>query len=94
MKVEKERHLADEREGEGGGRGAESYDRKKAWPSINHSLLSATVKRDDKNACHAPRFCQDLALNIDTVCHRLSNMSKDIQLHAGIDKVLYSVHSS
>ncbi len=27
-------------EGEGGGRRAESYDRKKAWSSINHSLLS------------------------------------------------------
>ncbi len=26
--------------GEGGGRGAESYDRKKAWSSINHSMLS------------------------------------------------------
>jgi hypothetical protein len=28
---------------EWGGRGAESYDRKKAWPSINHSLLSAHI---------------------------------------------------
>jgi hypothetical protein len=27
-------------EGEGGGRGAKSYDRKKAWPFINHSMLS------------------------------------------------------
>ncbi len=28
--------------GEGGGaRGAKSYDREKAWPFINHSLLSA-----------------------------------------------------
>ncbi len=26
--------------GEGGGREAESYDRKKAWSSINHSILS------------------------------------------------------
>ncbi len=26
--------------GEGGGRGAKSYDRKKAWSSINHSILS------------------------------------------------------
>jgi hypothetical protein len=30
----------------GGGRGAESYDCKKAWPSLNHSMLSG---------CHAPR---------------------------------------
>jgi len=29
-----------EREGEGGGRGVESYDRKKVWSSINHSILS------------------------------------------------------
>jgi hypothetical protein len=30
-------------DGEGGedGRGAKSYDREKAWPSRNHSLLSA-----------------------------------------------------
>jgi hypothetical protein len=27
-------------EGEGSGRRAESHDRKKAWPSINHSILS------------------------------------------------------
>ncbi len=27
--------------GEGGERGAESYDRRKAWSSINHSILSA-----------------------------------------------------
>jgi hypothetical protein len=27
-------------EGEGGGRGAESCERKKAWSSINHSILS------------------------------------------------------
>jgi hypothetical protein len=26
--------------GIGGGRGAESYDHKKAWPSVNHSILS------------------------------------------------------
>jgi hypothetical protein len=26
--------------GEGGGRGAESYEHRKAWPSINHSILS------------------------------------------------------
>jgi hypothetical protein len=29
------------REGGGGGRGAESCDRKKAWPSINRSILFA-----------------------------------------------------
>ncbi len=29
-------------EGEGGGRGANTYDCKKAWPSINHSVLSAS----------------------------------------------------
>jgi hypothetical protein len=38
-KTEKERQLADEGVG-GGGIGAESDDRKKAWPSINHSILS------------------------------------------------------
>jgi hypothetical protein len=40
-KTEKERQLADgRRRGEGGGRGTESYDCKKAWSSINHSILS------------------------------------------------------
>ncbi len=29
------------REGKGGGRGAQSYGREKAWPSRNHSILSA-----------------------------------------------------
>jgi hypothetical protein len=34
--------LTDGREGGrlGGGRGAKSYDREKAWSSINHSILS------------------------------------------------------
>ncbi len=39
MKTEVERH-DDGRESEGGGGGAESYDRKKAWYSMNHSKLS------------------------------------------------------
>ncbi len=39
-KTEKERQLADGRVWEGGGLGAELYDRKKAWPSMNHSMLS------------------------------------------------------
>jgi hypothetical protein len=43
MKAEKERHLADERGGGGGG-GAKSYDREKAWSSVNHSILSDTSK--------------------------------------------------
>ncbi len=37
-KTEKEKQLADG--GGGGVRGAELYDRKKAWSSINHSILS------------------------------------------------------
>ncbi len=40
QKIEKERQLAHWKGGEGGGRGADSYDRKKACPSINHSILS------------------------------------------------------
>jgi hypothetical protein len=38
-KIEKRGNLLTETE-EGGGRGAESYDSKKAWPCINHSILS------------------------------------------------------
>ncbi len=40
-KTEKERQLADGRGREGGGRGAISYDCKKAWASIYHSILTA-----------------------------------------------------
>ncbi len=29
-------------EGEGGGRGAESFDRKKAWLSMNHLILAGS----------------------------------------------------
>jgi hypothetical protein len=46
MKIEKQEQLADERgEGERGGQGAESYDRKKAWSSINYSILSVLRTR-------------------------------------------------
>jgi hypothetical protein len=43
MKTKKERQLAAGRGREGGGRGAKSYDRKKAWSSINHSIPSDTT---------------------------------------------------
>jgi hypothetical protein len=39
-KTGKERQLSAGRRGEEGGRGAELYNRKKAWSSINHSILS------------------------------------------------------
>ena len=39
MKLRKRGNLL-RREGEGGGRGGELYDRKKAWSSINHLILS------------------------------------------------------
>ncbi len=35
--------LIDGRGGQGGGRGTKSYDREKAWPSINHSILSVRL---------------------------------------------------
>jgi hypothetical protein len=38
-KTEKERQVTGGK-GAGGGRGAESYERNKAWPSINHSWLA------------------------------------------------------
>jgi hypothetical protein len=40
--------LSDGREG-GRGRGAKSYDREKAWPSINHSIHSACVSPASRN---------------------------------------------
>jgi hypothetical protein len=40
--TEKERHLGHRRRGvRKGGKGAKSYDRKKAWSSVKHSVLSA-----------------------------------------------------
>jgi hypothetical protein len=42
MKTEKEIQLTGEG-GQGGGRGAESYDRKKVRASINHSILSGHI---------------------------------------------------
>jgi hypothetical protein len=40
-KTENDRQLADGRRGgEVGGRGAESYDRRKAWSPIKHSMIS------------------------------------------------------
>ncbi len=36
--------------GGGGGRGAESYDYKKAWASINHSFFSGPKDRREKDA--------------------------------------------
>jgi hypothetical protein len=36
--------------GKGEGRGAKSYDRKKAWPSVNHSILSVDSKENRRGA--------------------------------------------
>jgi hypothetical protein len=45
-KTEKDRHISGWKEGGGGaGKGAESYDRKKAWSSVKHSILSASGGR-------------------------------------------------
>jgi hypothetical protein len=38
-KTEKERQIAEGGWGEGNGGGAESYDSKKAWSSINHTII-------------------------------------------------------
>jgi hypothetical protein len=40
-KTEKERQHLSAWRGRGGGQGAKSFDRKKAWSSINHLILSA-----------------------------------------------------
>ncbi len=43
LKTETEKHLSDGKGGGGvGGRGAKSYDDKKAWSSINHSIRPGT----------------------------------------------------
>ena len=45
-RLEKRDKLLKGEGGEGGGRGAESYDRRKAWPSINRSILSGIRSPD------------------------------------------------
>jgi hypothetical protein len=47
-KTEKDRQFADGRGGNGGGRGAESYDRKKACSSINNSIISGFFSCQDR----------------------------------------------
>ncbi len=59
--------------GVGGRRGAKSYDREKAWPSVNHSILSAYDEIQRRNQlCLA--FLKSMELShtaklIDTVCN-------------------------
>ncbi len=67
-RIEKERIYADGRKGEGGGRGAKSYDCKKARASINHSILSSsnrnlvrTVKANKTNG-----LSSDVKLELDS----------------------------
>jgi len=51
-KIEKERQLADgSGRREGCGRGAESNDLKKVWPSVNHSVLSLRYHRSQCRCC-------------------------------------------
>jgi hypothetical protein len=56
--------LTDGRGGGGVRRGAESYDRKKAWPSINPSILTDTTHtgdeiRDGKGYFTASKFIKE-----------------------------------
>jgi hypothetical protein len=51
ISTEKEGQFGDGSEGEGGGQGAESYDRKQAWPSINRSILSVVWTGASGDSC-------------------------------------------
>jgi hypothetical protein len=48
--------------GEGGWRGAKSYDREEAWPSINHSILSGLKTPYSRQTCSTTR--QDITRRI------------------------------
>jgi hypothetical protein len=58
--------------GEGGGRGSESYDCKKAWSSVNHSILSGQLsltgitdqRQSYSGEKKSPKFCVCLCLCI------------------------------
>ncbi len=69
-KTEKERQLADGRGGEGGGRGAESYNGKKAWPSINYKctccLYGAGRNYFDAGKSYFEGYWKGWALKIET----------------------------
>jgi hypothetical protein len=59
--------LDDVRGGEGGGREAESYGCKKAWPSTNHSIISAI---DQEKA----KFCNVRKTNIFKCEYSISSL--------------------
>ncbi len=54
--------------GEGGGRGAESYNRMKAWSSIKHSILSACQYRWENSKLALPATDDKAELGFKTCC--------------------------
>jgi hypothetical protein len=57
-------------EGGGDGRGAKSYDSEKAWPSVNHSILSGggEILVADITVLRWPKYfllCTSFAFGID-----------------------------
>ncbi len=84
-KTEKERQLADVRGGEGGGHGAESYDRKRLWPSINHSILSEFLH----NTIYKPAYkCSLSKLKSE---HRRSHCPIFLVLFEAFKKTIFTV---
>jgi hypothetical protein len=71
--------VSEGRVGRGGGRRAESYDRKEAWPSINHSLFSDTytIAHTESDKDSSEIFLRLLAFFMDgsfslTFTHKMS----------------------
>jgi hypothetical protein len=72
--ADKERQFAD---GRGGGRGAESYDRKKAWSSINHSIPSVPTTLETESSLRLIGSITDKKEN------KIFLIAKEIQMVSG-----------
>jgi hypothetical protein len=59
--------LSSER-GEGGGRGAESYDRKKAWSSMNYLILYDTMYVRTEKATYVYILCMHISVHCVVYC--------------------------
>ncbi len=90
-KTEKERQLVDGIGGEGDGRGAESYDHKKAWSSINHSIISCRCAKSYQRNVFPVR-CTYVLRNI----HAFPNVVEPFQIFQdmkNISTIFLSMHT-
>jgi hypothetical protein len=90
-KTEKERQLADGRRREGGRRGAESYDRKKAWSSVNNSTLFGIFSLNKRwpNTVNVCTICTSTLLGTQGVLRIETQDSYIIQQRTSINSMAH-----